>query len=103
MIKNYFRIAWRGLKRNKVFSMINILGLATGLAACLLIMLYILDESAYDKHHDHGGRIFRIASRNEKGETWAAAPAPLSYGMIREIPEVLTATRLMTFPDIETM
>ncbi len=72
MIKNYFKIAFRNLARNKAFSFINIFGLAVGLATCLLIMLYIFDESRYDKHHKAGDRLFRIAAKTGKGETWAA-------------------------------
>ena len=68
MIKNYIKIAFRNLARNKAFSFINIFGLAVGLATCLLIMLYIFDESSYDKHHKDGDRIFRIVSKNAKGE-----------------------------------
>jgi len=103
MIKNYFKITFRSLARNKVFSFINIFGLAIGLATCLLIMLYILDEASYDKHHQYRGRIFRVASVNEKGDTWAAAPGPLAWGLKNELPEVEQAARLLTFPDIESM
>jgi putative ABC transport system permease protein len=108
MIKNYFKIALRNLLRNKAFSFINIVGLATGLATCLLIMLYILDENNYDKHHKDGDRIYRIASfsavkSNAKGETWAALAAPMAAAIESELPEVEQATRLMTFPDIATM
>ena len=106
MIKNYFKIAWRNLSRNKAFSFINIFGLAIGLATCLLIMLYIFDESSYDKQHKNADSIFRIASVSSlkgKAETWAAAAAPLAGAITTELPEVEQATRLMTFPDIETM
>lgn len=103
MIKNYFKIAFRSLARNKAFSFINIFGLAVGLATCLLIMLYIIDESSYDKHHKDGDRIFRVASKTGKGETWAAGPGPLSWGLKNDLPEVKQAARLMTFPDIGTM
>ena len=103
MISNYFKITFRGLARNKAFSFINIFGLAVGLATCLLIMLYILDEASYDKHHQYRGRIYRVASVNEKGETWAAGPGPLAWGLKNDLPEVEQATRLLTFPDIETM
>lgn len=103
MIRNYLKITFRSLGRNKAFSFINIFGLAVGLAACLLIMLYLFDESAYDKHHKDGDRVFRVAAKNSKGDTWAAGPAPLAWGIKNELPEVEQATRLMTFPDIETM
>src|ERR1700755_2239806 len=103
MFKNYLKIAWRNLSRNKAFSFINIFGLAAGLATCLLIMLYIFDETSYDKHHADGERIFRIASvsgSNGKTETWAAVAAPVAAGIQASLPEVEQATRLMTFPDI---
>ncbi|MEO5890545.1 MAG: ABC transporter permease [Ferruginibacter sp.] len=103
MIKNYFKIALRNLNRHKAFSFINIFGLAVGLATCLLIMLYIFDENSYDKHHKNADRVFRIASVGGKGETWAAGPGPLAWGLKNDLPEVEQATRLMTFPDIETM
>src|SRR5882762_244504 len=106
MLRSYLKIAFRNLTRNKVFSFINIFGLAAGLATCLLIMLYIFDESSYDKHHKNGDRIFRIASVSAtggKGETWAAAAAPLAGALKNDLPEVEQVTRLMTFPDIETM
>src|SRR5215217_4178319 len=103
MLKNYLKIAWRNLLRNKAFSFINIFGLAIGLASCLFIMLYIFDESSYDKHQKNGDRIFRIASLTNKGETWAAASGGLAFTLKNNLPEVEEATRLMTFPDIAKM
>ena len=103
MIKNYFKIAFRNLSRNKAFSFINIFGLSVGLATCLLIMLYIFDESSYDKQHKDGDRVFRVAGRAGNGEGWAAGPAPLAAGMKNDLPEVEQTTRLLTFPDIATM
>ena len=103
MIRNYFKIAFRNMARNKAFSFINIFGLAVGLASCLLIMLYIFDEASYDKHQENGNRIFRIASVNNKGETWAAASGPLAFALKNNLPEIEEATRLMTFPDIAKM
>ena len=61
MFKNYFIVAYRNLIRNKVFSFINISGLAFGMAACILISLYILDELSYDTYHKHADRIYRIS------------------------------------------
>ena len=103
MLKNYFKIALRNLARNKAFTFINIFGLAVGLATCLLIMLYIFDESRYDKHHQSGDRLFRIAAKTGTGETWAAGPGPMAAGLKMELPEVEQSTRILTFPDIETM
>ena len=103
MIKNYFKIAFRNLTKNKAFSFINILGLAVGLATCLLIMLYIIDESSYDKHHKDGDLVFRVVSKNPKGEGWAACPGPMAAGLKNDLPEVEQSARLLTFPDIATM
>ena len=103
MIRNYLKIAFRNLTRNKAFSFINIFGLAVGLATCLLIMFYILEEEGYDKQFKDADRIFRIAARSNKAESWAAAPAPLAPLLKSEIPEVEAAARLLTFPDISKM
>jgi putative ABC transport system permease protein len=62
MIKNYFKIAWRSLLQNKVFSGINIFGLSIGLAAAILILLYVKDEVSYDKFHNKSPNIYRIVS-----------------------------------------
>jgi putative ABC transport system permease protein len=60
MIKNYFKIAWRNLLKNKGFSAINIIGLAVGIASCLLITLYVTNEFSYDNFHEKGNRIVRV-------------------------------------------
>jgi putative ABC transport system permease protein len=62
MIKNYFKIAFRSLWKNRGYSAINILGLAIGLATCLLITLYISDELGYDRSFKNADRIYRINS-----------------------------------------
>jgi hypothetical protein len=54
MLKNYFKIAWRSLMKNKTFSFINIFGLSIGLTCCLLIALYLNYELSYDKQHPDG-------------------------------------------------
>jgi putative ABC transport system permease protein len=71
MIRNYILVAYRNLVRNKVFSFINISGLALGMAACILISLYILDELSYDRYHKNANRIYRISREflNEDGVT----------------------------------
>ena len=60
MIKNYFKVAWRNLLKNKAFSFINITGLAVGLASFLLIALYVLDELSYDRYNEKADRIYRV-------------------------------------------
>ncbi|MDO6429017.1 ABC transporter permease [Flavitalea sp. BT771] len=101
MLKNYLKIAFRQLSRNKLFSSINIFGLAAGLAVCLLIMLYILDELSYDKHHKDADRTYRLAYVTGTGDDWSAEPAPVAFTIKAEMPEVQEATRLLKFPDMD--
>jgi putative ABC transport system permease protein len=97
------KIAFRNLKRSKAFSFINIFGLAIGLASCMLIMLYIFDESSYDTQHKDVDNLYRIATISNKGDNWAAEAAPLAMAVKTNLPEVEQSTRLMTFPDIAKM
>ncbi|MGM0532775.1 MAG: ABC transporter permease [Bacteroidota bacterium] len=60
MFRNYLKTSWRNLVRDKSYSAINIIGLAVGVAACLLITLYIIDELSYDRFHENSDRIYRI-------------------------------------------
>ena len=108
MIKNYFKIAFRNLSRNKAFSFINIFGLAAGLATCILIMLYIFSESGYDLHNKNASRIYRVAAEasqlgSVKEKPWAASSAPMAWGLKADMPEVEQATRLLKFPFLDKM
>ncbi len=75
MFKNYFQIAWRNLVRNKVYSSINIVGLAIGLAVCMLIMLYVAHESSYDRFHKNAERICWIQGKIKIGNDSILMPA----------------------------
>lgn len=103
MIRNYLTIAYRNIVRNKAFSFINIFGLAVGLATCLVIMLYIFEEAGYDKFVKDPGQIYRVASKSDKAESWAAQPAPMAGLLQASFPEVNQAARLLTFTDIANM
>src|ERR1700743_1956159 len=104
MIANFLKTAIRNLTRNKVFSFINIFGLAVGLATCLLIMLYIADERSYDKHQKNGDRIYRVAiAALQDGNSWPAVSAPIAWSMKSDLPEVEQVARLLTHPDIKKM
>ncbi|MDB5130293.1 MAG: FtsX-like permease family protein [Mucilaginibacter sp.] len=67
MIKNYIKVAWRSLTRQKLYSLINISGLAIGLAVCMLIMLYVAHELSYDKFHANAKRIFALNEHVKMG------------------------------------
>ena len=59
MLKNYFKAAWRNIRKNKLFSAINIINLSIGIALCFIIMLYIQNELSYDKYNKNADRIVR--------------------------------------------
>jgi putative ABC transport system permease protein len=98
MLKNYFKVAIRNLYRYKGFSLINILGLAIAITGCLLIGLFVWDESRYDKFVKDGDNIYRITlnTTNEAG-TRSLANTPPIYGpyLTENFPEVKQMTRLM--------
>src|SRR5436190_16301780 len=96
MIKNYFKIAWRNLWKDKFFSFINIAGLAIGVATCLLIILYVLDELSYDRFNVNANRIYRINNEVKFGDLHAdlaQVPAPVGPAVVREFPQVEQYTR----------
>jgi putative ABC transport system permease protein len=80
MFRNYFKVAFRNLWKNKGFSAINIIGLATGIAVCLLITLYVIDELNYDKFNAKADRIYRVDGDIKFGGNHfilAVAPDPM--------------------------
>ena len=95
MLLNYFKIAWRNLLRNKAFSLINILGLAIGMACTLLIILWVYNEYAWDRTHKNYGHIYHVLSnRDFNGEisTGRDMMYPLAKAAKEQIPEVEYAT-----------
>jgi putative ABC transport system permease protein len=91
MLKNYFKVAWRNLLKNKVFSFINIIGLATGLTCFILITLYVLDELSYDKYNDKADRIYRINSFIRMGGSELKLPVtsdPMGAALKKDFPQV---------------
>ncbi len=87
MFKNYIKTAWRNINRNKVFSLINILGLAIGMGCAIMSSLFVLDELSYENFHQNADRIYRIVMKNYIGS--AAAFAPALKGTIPEIEEIV--------------
>src|SRR4029078_12178791 len=97
MFKNYFKLAWRNLVRNKAFSAINILGLALGLACSLLIMLWVADERSVDNFHANGKQLFQVYERQYyDGKVEASYPTQglLADELKKVIPEVQYASGL---------
>lgn len=97
MLKNYFKIAWRNLVRNRVFSAINIAGLAIGLASCMLISLYVIDELSFDRFHEKADRIVRTTFKGTMQGgiiNESHVMPPTAAALKADYPEVLEATRL---------
>ncbi|WP_370087667.1 ABC transporter permease [Ekhidna sp.] len=91
MIKNHLKVAIRTLLRQKSYSSINIIGLAIGLASCLLITIYVTHERSYDKFYPNSERIFRVLN----GETGPWTPPLLAETMQADVSEIEVATRIM--------
>jgi len=100
MFKNYVKIALRNFLKHKGFSFINIFGLAIGVACCLLIVLYVLDEVSYDQYHEKADQIYRVGIRgfvNNNLFHGVVTCAPMAKALVNEFPEVTAATRLRNF------
>jgi putative ABC transport system permease protein len=97
MLKNHFKTAVRNLLRNKGYSAINIIGLAVGMAAAMLILLWIQNEYSYDKFHKNKDRIYQVWNRLPgEGEIscWGAVSAPAAHAIEKDLPEVERAVRV---------
>jgi len=99
VFKNYFKIAFRNLIRSKVFSFINILGLAIGLACTILILLWVQDELSYDNFHKNGSNLYRVVYewKTQPG-LFANSPGMLAPEAKKVIPEIVEAARMMKRP-----
>jgi putative ABC transport system permease protein len=98
MLKNYIVIALRLLVKNKLFSLINIVGLSTGIACCILITLYIQDELTYEKGFSEYEKVFRVNTeftRDGKAELGPNASPAIAPGVAQALPEIETYTRVM--------
>ena len=97
MFKNYLKIAARNLSGQKFFSLINISGLAIGLACTMLILLYVQHELSFDNHHSKADRIYRVQCQIQFGEKFFdmnTNPAPLGAALSDDYPEVEATVRL---------
>jgi putative ABC transport system permease protein len=87
-------IAFRLIKKNKLFSFINIFGLAIGLATCLLILLWINDELSYDRFHENGDHLYKVVCSDIlANDKYAVTTPALASALEQEFPEVVAATR----------
>ncbi len=96
MFRNYFTVALRNLRKNKGFTLINVFGLAMGLATCLLIVFYVFDELSYDRYNVKADRIYRVNNDIKFGGTegsYAIAPSPAAAALKADFPEIEAVTR----------
>lgn len=101
MFQNYLKTAWRQLLRNKQFSLLNIFGLATSMAVCMLVILAVRDQYGYDEFHANGDRIYRVISAEAeknvplKKATYATSPMSLLEGLQANFPQLDAATHVV--------
>lgn len=91
MLKNYLLIAWRTLKRDKLFATLNVVGLAIGVVACLLIYIYVQDELSFDAHHTKADRTFRVQAHYRFGDVsddFGITPYPIMEALLNEYPDI---------------
>jgi len=97
MLKSYFTIAVRNLQRQQTHALINIAGLALGLAVCFLITLFVYDELSYDRFHEKADRIYRVVesyTHNDISRQNLIHSAPLAPALVNDLPEIESAVRL---------
>jgi len=100
MIKNYFKIAFRSLLKNKAFASINIFGLAVGFTCCLLISGFLYSELSYDKFPKDAKDIYRVEINVENKDFYSAADNAVGRGMKNAYPEILDYTRMLNWKNI---
>ena len=96
MLKNYLTLAFRTLRKQRFFTLINILGLAIGIASCLVIVLFVNNELSYDRFYKNANRIYRVNGEIKFGGNHyklAVAPAPLADAILNDYPDVESAVR----------
>jgi putative ABC transport system permease protein len=97
MFKNYLKIALRNLLKQKVYSIVNILGLVIGLTCSILIILYILHEFSYDRFHENAENIYRLGRETTTVDRVIREPlssAPTAKALLQDFPEVVNAARI---------
>ena len=100
MLKNLLTIAFRTIRKDKAYSAINIIGLTIGITCSLFLLMYIIDELSYDRHHANANNIYRIVSNIKEPDnafTWAVAQEPLAVELRDNYPEVKNVVRFNGF------
>ena len=98
--RNYWKIAWRQIVKHKGYASVHIIGLSLGIAACMLILLYVWDEWNYDRFHEDHDKIFRVTTlETEEGVSLHKANAylPIAEKLRTQMPEIEVTTRYLPF------
>lgn len=98
MFKNLIKIAFRIIRKDLSYSLINILGLTIGITSSIFILLYILDKLSYDNYHENGKNIYRVISHISEPDdefTWVVAQVPFAPQVKEDYPEVLESIRFI--------
>lgn len=104
MLRNYLKIALRNLVRNRIFTIVNITGLAVGTLCCMYIALYVRDNYSYDKHYDHASDVYRLTtSLQMPGDRhlMASVSPPIAPAMKMDFPEIANFTRAIPTLDAQ--
>lgn len=102
MIRNYLKIALRNIKRFPAHSILNIIGMAIGMACSILILLWVQDEWSYDRHYKNADNLYRVIEKQNlpggKTQELAVAPTPLANILKQEYPEIIRTSRYAPVP-----
>ncbi len=101
MLKNYLLVALRNLKKNKILSVINILGLSVAVVSSMLVYIYVQDELSFDSHHQNAGNIYRLQAFykfEDVEDKFGIIPFPVIPAMVKDYPEIEAGTRLFILP-----
>src|SRR5687768_5111287 len=94
MYKNYLKIAWRNLSRNRSYTIINVAGLAVGASVCMMIFIIIKFHTSFDDYHPKKDRVYRVITRYKEAEA-----ASIQYG--KDVPFPLPMGLRTAFPQLE--
>ncbi|MBN1224186.1 MAG: ABC transporter permease [Candidatus Aminicenantes bacterium] len=101
MLHNYLKVTWRQFVRHKGYSIINITGLALGITCCILIILWIQDETSWDGFHAYRNDLYLIVQKQPNGHRTPVTPYALSGYLKQEYPEVIQTGRYITYGKIQ--
>ena len=102
MLKNYFAVAVRNLRKEKSYAIINVVGVAIGLTICLLVMAYVIDEYSFDSFHADSDRIYRLIQRSGADGTdlYAGTPFPVRPMLLENVPSIETVAQFTSTEDV---